>query len=521
MLALFKRTVVEDAVVEPPPYDIWQGYDTARLALVQKALECRTGDWHDKTVDEQKEIEKQILAKFGVHFVQHGLLTGDAHFDEVFFGRILDCCAKGLDHTRYILESWLIDKRDFYSWPHTRYAKICLRLLGYHVPTLDGEHTEILKEICDRYRNDYPYSVQAVTGAAWKCHEDLVPTSNGISVGFHDVVKAAVVIPQEAMRPAVIAYIEKARPPFESVPLYNGPPLVQQFNAAGMAAPRVLVGSPGGYLRHHSSPLSMQKGQALYMKWLAMQTALETAGAETEIVAFNHKNLELGLFARDRVFILGHDVFVPDINDIRENPKYLSRRAKNKIESDIYTTHLAKQGYNIHFCEGSFFEGGNLLAYPQKGIIFAGYTPQGGFAHLVRLAEHVNAAQPNKWDFVFVPLMSSNLYHLDVGMTEELPDGEAGLCKQLTTEDVYYQIIEIIGKNNILDIGFDEASGMAANLKMVSRIAVLTSNAENFATALQERKYDTILPRHMGQEDFIIGQGGVHCMTNELLPRFV
>lgn len=494
------------------PRTLWESADEDLRACIESAstfFDCHPFGVGGEAAKNQLKAELE----------ECGLLTKDAGLHEECFGRLLHCCMKGAAYTRETLESTLNDKSILFDNYRISIVQQCLRLLGYDVPAIDGCRSPHFEALMEEYSRHNPYSIFKLSGAAARLIAHFTPRADGERVGYLDAAKIVGEQPEhiipEVMRPHLLEYMKGLwLPPAGKMPRYQGAPLLQQFGNA--ARPHILVGTPGENIKPDSN-LDLQRCQNLYTTWLAVCGALETAGASLEIVEFNHKDLLLGVFPRDRVFILGRDVFIPDTKDLSAKPKQMTRRAANKIESGLYAERLKALGYNIHFCEGSFFEGGQLHAYHSKNVIFAGYAPQHGFAHLVRLAAQINEAQNNRWKFVFVPLKSSNLYHLDVGMTEELPDGDAGICKQMTTQEIYSQIIEIIGKDKIIDITYEEASRMAANLKMVGRIAVLTGNAPLFAATLNARNYGTILPADMGQSNLVIAEGGVHCMTNDLL----
>jgi N-dimethylarginine dimethylaminohydrolase len=108
------------------------------------------------------------------------------------------------------------------------------------------------------------------------------------------------------------------------------------------------------------------------------------------------------------------------------------------------------------------------------------------------------------------------MYHLDLGMSEELPHGEVMMSTAVTDPETFEKIRAIVGSRNIIPLSYNEAVKFATNMIDIGDTLVMSGNCPALHDDLIDRGYQVIMPADYGREKFEFGQGGVHCMTNDV-----
>jgi hypothetical protein len=118
-----------------------------------------------------------------------------------------------------------------------------------------------------------------------------------------------------------------------------------------------------------------------------------------------------------------------------------------------------------------------------------------------------------------VPLSNQgHLFHLDLGMSQELPNGEHLLSPHVTDKDTFKAIQERIGDKKIILLTDErDTSDYSANLAVASRTnLVMNAASDTLKSDLKARGYTPVLPDQFGQYNFLIASGGPDCQTNTL-----
>lgn len=107
-----------------------------------------------------------------------------------------------------------------------------------------------------------------------------------------------------------------------------------------------------------------------------------------------------------------------------------------------------------------------------------------------------------------------------MGMSEELPHGEIMLSPRVTDKATYQKIVDIVGPDNVIELSDNEAKNLAPNMMDVGNTLVMSGNCNNLREKLKARGYTVVMPDNYAQRKFEFGEGGVHCMTNDVrLPK--
>lgn len=254
-------------------------------------------------------------------------------------------------------------------------------------------------------------------------------------------------------------------------------------------------------------------------KWEAARDALEDAGANILMIdGMNDAGAAREVYVRDRALIIGDVAYIPDYREMLDWAEHEQVYMYDK-ESRQIADFLADNGHKVVHVEGAWFEGGNIVLHPSENqnTIFFGMGGATTDEHARILIEAINANQGEPWTLHSVPLMDEPIfYHLDLGMTYALPNGEVILYPGVTDEATYASIVDVIGAENIIEIDRDTASTFVTNFNHAGNTIVMTGSAPQLTEDLENRGYRVVTPDQYDLPNLQFGQGGVHCMTNEI-----
>lgn len=254
-------------------------------------------------------------------------------------------------------------------------------------------------------------------------------------------------------------------------------------------------------------------------KWEAARDALEDAGAHIlTIDGMNDAGAAREVYVRDRALIIGDIAYIPDYREMLEWAEHEQVYMYDKEARQI-ADFLADNGHKVVHVEGAWFEGGNIVLHPSenKNTIFFGMGGSTTDEHARVLIEAVNANQGERWTLHGVPLQDEpTFYHLDLGMTYALPNGEVIIYPGVTDEATYASIVNVIGAENIIEIDRETASTFVTNFNHVGNTIVMTGDAPQLTEDLENRGYRVVTPDQYDVPNLQFGLGGVHCMTNEI-----
>ncbi|MEZ0261191.1 MAG: hypothetical protein ACAH80_09285 [Alphaproteobacteria bacterium] len=261
-----------------------------------------------------------------------------------------------------------------------------------------------------------------------------------------------------------------------------------------------------------------------YREWFCVKHALLKAGAQVDTIPANAKGGMREVYTRDRYVMIGDTAYLPDpeelqgLNDDGELDTGEQDIEWYKGEIAQVKEELESRGVKTVTVTGAWFEGGNVVRLSSSRTLCVGIDGAWSSEDSAdRLVDAINATQDKKWTLLPVPLADPDvMYHLDTGMSEELPKGEVMISPKVTDQKTYQAIIDIVGADKIIKLSNAEARKLATNMIDVGNTLVMTGNCKKLSAKLESRGYDLIQPKDYKLPDFEFGAGGVHCMTNDV-----
>jgi N-dimethylarginine dimethylaminohydrolase len=262
----------------------------------------------------------------------------------------------------------------------------------------------------------------------------------------------------------------------------------------------------------------------IFREWFCIRHALLKAGAHLEIIPPSNRGGIREVYTRDRYVMIGGTAYLPDAQKLQDlnDAGDLSTPADDiesyKGEIAQIQKELNSRGVTTVIVKDAWFEGGNVVRHASSRTIFVGIDdPWSSEASAQNLVDAINKTQPHNWSMVPVPLTNMpDMYHLDTGMSEELPHGEVMISPRVTNKQTFNKIAGIVGRDNIIRLSNGDAENLATNMIDVGDTLILTGNCKKLRRKLAGRGYKVILPADYGQDNFEFGLGGVHCMTNDI-----
>lgn len=319
------------------------------------------------------------------------------------------------------------------------------------------------------------------------------------------------------------------RSDFEAIQPVIVPELVNDTTAAERAANNPENRSFVMITPHdHSLGADLQYRMETRAKWEATKDALEDAGAHV-ITIDGTANDGSGreVYVRDRAVIIGDIAYIPDFEYAITSGMQYEEVYNYQKDAEQIAEFLAGQGYEVIHVQDAWFEGGNVVLHPtnEQNTIFLGMDGTTDVFSANNLIAAINSTQTEQWTLQGVPLVdtyeggSFELYHLDLGMTYALPNGEIIIYPGVTDEETYTRIQEIVGADNIIEIDRETALTFSTNFNHVGNTIIMTGTTPELTEILEGRGYEVVSPEDYGMETFEFGLGGVHCITNEIRWR--
>lgn len=263
-----------------------------------------------------------------------------------------------------------------------------------------------------------------------------------------------------------------------------------------------------------------------YNKWRSIHDAFTSAGATVELIEGYDPFIQQGthIYCRDQSLILGGTAYMPDPDNC---PSYTDNRTL-----DFIRLKLENFGYEVLKIKGAWFEGGNILRHDSSRTLFVGIYKYSPVTNYKRLLGTINDTQTEKWNICPVSLSpliaygvpstllnARGLYHLDLGLTDELPNGEVLVYPDIADKATIDTIGIIVGKEKLIPVtNVTEVYDAALNLNYTGNTVILTSPVPETTGFLKGQGYEVITPDQYGLQNFSFGDAGVHCFTNELRP---
>lgn len=219
----------------------------------------------------------------------------------------------------------------------------------------------------------------------------------------------------------------------------------------------------------------------------------------------------------------GVDLTMNDKGDLVVDESVQNTVAKRIDDVDEMLRHMGQRSLLLRAC---YFEGGDLIPDFDHGRLFYGSRYQSSTYDMAVMARFVRRFE--KLDYEVIPVKTDRQhYHLDIGLSPALPDGTFLASSSLGydggyTQDGYDALSDIVGKNRLITIDYEDAMALSANLTVVGNTLFMTACSPPLRDKLERRGFvvnappynllDPACHRRIGAKDY---GGGVHCLTNE------
>ena len=262
-----------------------------------------------------------------------------------------------------------------------------------------------------------------------------------------------------------------------------------------------------------------------FAKWSGARQALKDIGVQI----FEYDSAEdyapRSPYSRDKYLSLEGIAFIPDIDAAQPSIDTNSRGALANDQS-FFRNVLGRVHKNVVVTTGLWFETGNLIIDKPEKTIFGGVHTMEDLGRLNKLEQTLSPHLSAGWSFD--PLMmapglirdpsdacSHWFYHLDLAQSERLEGETVMYCRDAFTYAAQRQL-ERHFNGALLPVDLEDAKRGAINAIAKGRAVVSTYMSEKLETELKARGLDVILPKDYGVDDFMVVNGGVHCLTNEV-----
>lgn len=276
----------------------------------------------------------------------------------------------------------------------------------------------------------------------------------------------------------------------------------------------------------NGSRFYMAKPSLIHQKplWEAIRTILERTGSQiTAIQPSDMYGREV--WVRDFGVKIGGHYFTPDgrYGDSWGYAKRLKLAAKIDYCVGRFRQAPGNEHLSVHQIPDCFFEGGNVIVDEKTRTVILGHNhtlPNGNSAD--NLIRYVNDVLGSDYRLIVAWLTYPDdpdgyAYHLDIAMSDPLPNGEILVNPRSIRPDSLNLIQQRIGKDRFIQISDHDASVMlATNLVCSGSSLVMTGCSANLRQRLEALGYEIIVPINDPGFTKKIGGGGIRCATQPL-----
>ena len=255
------------------------------------------------------------------------------------------------------------------------------------------------------------------------------------------------------------------------------------------------------------------------LKWEGLRRSFEVSNAPcVDLPVLNHDPSSL-LWMRDPCLIMGHVAFFPD-NDLMDSYYCTKKQIANERKTALQRCEqlLRQQGLKIVVVKGCAFEGGNLIPAAEAGFLFCGQIPGRASENIQPLCDAIARYTDFNLTPVYVPIDNEYFFHLDIGMSRELPNGKFLVCRNLGPNlngDGYKTIERHLGPSSLYTYEYNHRTRLMANLDVMGNGVMMTQCDDDTRHLLERNGIIVNAPSAQDDGSREIGMGGVSCLSNE------
>ncbi len=276
-------------------------------------------------------------------------------------------------------------------------------------------------------------------------------------------------------------------------------------------------------------------------KWEALKRAVEFSGAKVTVQNANDRKNPQYFSCRDTYTMVNNIAYLSDPKSpgaqILKMAESMFPAISQRIDDSTRLQAFFSQRDQISQILGNtWFDGGNVIVHPRSRTVFWGMESYKGNmgihldgAHI--LQKTLNETQGQDWTVLPVLLSQMNkdpvlrmedmvsqkqtpFYHLDMGMSEPLENGEVFIYPDMTYPYIFQKISDIVGQENILSITYEEGEKRSANMISNGMSIIMSSPSDRLKNLLHERGYQIISAQDFGVDRLGFTDADPHCLTN-------
>lgn len=311
---------------------------------------------------------------------------------------------------------------------------------------------------------------------------------------------------------------------------------VKQFSAPVIATPVTGVAGIKRLMAFQPRAYNTTDDLIDRITWEGLRLSFEKSGTPCQILPTNDDASCRMLWPRDPFFIVDKTAFFPDPQKMAE---YLGLAHKDAHLMDGYRdtwqqskAMLTRMGLKTVVVDNCYFEGGNLILDTIEGQLFCGERYEHRKENIQPLCNAIRFNTGHSFNPVYIPTDPMITPHLDLGMSPQLPNGKFIVSATLGPDRNcagYREVTKYLGKDRIIVLPSSaETYGV-----LTTNIAVMGNGLmmANCPDALRlELEHQGMVVNAPTKEDVqgtvyelrgrypvrVIGQGGPHCLTNEI-----
>ncbi len=259
-------------------------------------------------------------------------------------------------------------------------------------------------------------------------------------------------------------------------------------------------------------------------KWSATKQALEDVGFEIIEYDSSQSHAPRNPYSRDKYLLIEDKIFLPDINAYPYRPDVGTLNAI-KNDSAFYHGILGTDQREVRILDDVWFETGNLILDEKEKTMFFGIHTMDHFASFTKLQQGLSPCLSEDWTYKPLTMApgitrdSDNpnshwFYHLDLALSERINGNTVMYCREAFTYASNRQL-ERHFNDCLSPVNVQEAQAGAINCVTHDNMMVSTSRlSHQLKQALSNRDIIAVNPQDYGVDDFMVVNGGVHCLTN-------
>lgn len=268
-----------------------------------------------------------------------------------------------------------------------------------------------------------------------------------------------------------------------------------------------------------------EKFEDCLFTWAASRRALKDVGFTVFEYDSSEEYAPRSPYSRDKFLIIEGKAFIPDANAVPKGRQSEMSGALHN-DSDFFARTLERVCDEVIVTKGIWFETGNFIPDREEKTLFGGIHTHEDLATFKKMEELLARQLSSGWAFEPLTLAPDILrnpenpnshwfYHLDLAQSERLNGDTVMYCSEAFTY-ASQRKLERHFNGALMPVSMEDAMAGAINAVAKKETVVPTAISDPLVSDLEDRGLKVVDPRDYEVEDFMLVNGGIHCMTNEV-----